>query len=197
MIIDLDHLHHYMHAIRCSENKTRTLDAFYNGQIKSKVWLIENLRPYINDPVTIEIHGGWFGVLASLLFQNLSDIKSIISIDIDPDCKYIAEEINRIEFLQNRFYAITKDMLDYDIKSDIIINTSCEHLTQDAYEIWLDNIPYTSLIVLQGNNYMIDEHIRISTDLEEFCRQSKINQVIFSGELDLPLYKRFMIIGRR
>jgi hypothetical protein len=79
MIIDLDHLHHYMHAIRCSENKTRTLDAFYNGQIKSKVWLIENLRPYINDPVTIEIHGGWFGVLASLLFQNLSDIKYIIS----------------------------------------------------------------------------------------------------------------------
>jgi hypothetical protein len=51
------------------------------------------------------------------------------------------------------------------------------------------------LLVLQSNNYNIPEHVRIANDLDEFKTQSKIN-VVWAGELELPLYKRFMIIGR-
>jgi hypothetical protein len=80
--------------------------------------------------------------------------------------------------------------------ADVIINTSCEHITQDQYDLWLSGMPHNSLIVLQSNNYNIPEHVRIASSLEEFKVQSGIN-VIWSGELVLPLYTRYMIIGKQ
>ena len=80
--------------------------------------------------------------------------------------------------------------------SDVVVNTSCEHITQDEYDLWLSGLPRHSLIVLQSNNYNIPEHVRIAKDLEEFKTQSQLT-VLYAGELDLPLYKRFMIIGKK
>jgi len=49
--------------------------------------------------------------------------------------------------------------------------------------------------VLQSNNYIIDEHIRPASSLEDFKEQSHID-VLWAGELELPLYTRYMIIGK-
>jgi hypothetical protein len=78
--------------------------------------------------------------------------------------------------------------------ADVVINTSCEHITQDQYDLWLSGMPHNSLLVLQSNNYDIPEHVRIANSLEEFKKQCGIN-VIWAGELTLPLYTRWMIIG--
>ena len=196
MKIDTEHLHFWMQAIRQSNNPMRTMDAFYSGQIKSKECLIENIRELVTDSVRIDIHGGWVGVLASLLFQSDIPIKYICSVDIDPLCEQIATMMNKIEEQENKFKAITKDMCNVPINGDIIINTSCEHITQEQYEKWLSNIPKDKLIVLQSNNYQIPEHIRIATNLEEFINQSHI-KVIKQTELKLPLYTRYMIIGKK
>ena len=102
-----------------------------------------------------------------------------------------------------KFKAFTKDCNKLDYKSidfgpppSLIINTSCEHITQEQYDSWLDNLPDDSLIVLQSNNYKIDEHIRIANSLQDFKNQCKIN-TIFQGKLDLPLYTRYMLIGKK
>jgi len=202
MRIDTDHLHHWMRAIRGSKDPLRTMDAFWNGQIKSKEWLIDSLdfviRPYINKTVlSIDIHGGWVGVLASMLFQSNLHISTIRNIDIDPDCQDIAHTMNQLETHAGRFRAITADMCVIRSDADIVINTSCEHISQDDYELWLSGIRNDSLIVLQSNNYSIPEHVRIANNLEEFKSQSCIENILYAGELDLPLYKRFMIIGKR
>jgi hypothetical protein len=197
MQIDIEHVLFWMDAIRNSEDKTRTLESFWKGQIRSKLWLIENLKSFVRDDVTIDIHGGWNGVLASLLFQNIKNIKSIRSIDIDPKCEEIANTINKIEHINGKFCAITSDMCDIDIDADIVINTSCEHITQQQYDKWLHNIPDASLIVLQSNNYYIDEHVRIANDLSEFSRQSHLKKEFFVDSLTLPLYERFMIVGKK
>lgn len=198
MQIDTEHLHHWMQAIRKSSDPMRTMDAFWQGQIKSKEWLITNLyknkNHYKNWP-SIDIHGGWVGTLASLLFQSDMYISHITSIDIDPGCEEIARTMNQIEHEYGKFTAVTADMCEYSSKADIIINTSCEHITQQQYDTWLSNLPKDSLLVLQSNNYKIDEHIRTADSLDEFIQQSHIN-VLWSGELELPLYKRFMIIGK-
>lgn len=196
MLIDLDHLHHWMQAIRNSENPNRTMDAFWSGQLKSKEWLVVHLKPHIVYPVTIDIHGGWVGVLASLIFQSGIPIKKIQNIDIDPSCQNIANEMNKIEEIDGRFVSITSDMCKFVSSADVIINTSCEHITQEQYDRWLDSVPKNSLLVLQSNNYNIPEHIRISQSLEEFKKQSNID-IVWSGELELPLYTRFMLIGYR
>jgi len=196
MKIDTEHLHHWMQAIRQSPDPVRTLDAFWAGQIKSKEWLIDNLKRYVDNSATIAIFGGWVGTLASMLFQSDIPVKSIISIDIDPECKPIADMMNKPEEMAGKFTAVTANMCHLLVEADIVINTSCEHLDQDQYNIWLDKVDTGSLVVLQSNNYLIDEHIRTANSLNEFIEQSNIN-VVFADILELPLYTRYMIIGRR
>jgi hypothetical protein len=198
MKIDLEHFHHWMMAVRKSKDPMRTMDAFWRGQLRSKEWLISELKNHIDSVTpypTIDIHGGWVGTLSSLLFQSNLDIRHINSIDIDPECEDIARAMNQLELESGKFRAITADMCEFKGTADIVINTSFEHITQDQYELWLSNVPKGSLIVLQSNNYEIPEHVRISKTVNEFIEQSKIN-VVWSGELELPLYKRFMIIGK-
>ena len=198
MQIDTAHLHFWMQAIRQSADPMRTMDAFWSGQLKSKEWLIKNLTWYVDEFVTVDIHGGWVGVLASMMFQ--SDIgpsyKHIRSIDIDATCEPIATMMNKQEEMDGRFRAVTADMCTIRSDADVVINTSFEHITEDQYDLWLSGLRHDSLIVLQSNNYDIPEHIRLATSLEDFRKQCNIN-VLWSGELELPLYTRYMIIGTK
>jgi len=196
MQIDTEHLHFWMQAIRQSPDPMRTMDAFWSGQLKSKEWLITNLRKNVNKFVSIDIHGGWVGVLASMLFQSDIYVNNIRSIDIDPSCEPIATMMNKQEEMAGKFKAVTADMCEIRSDADVVINTSCEHITQDQYDLWLSGMPHNSLLVLQSNNYDIPEHVRTANSLDEFKTQCGIN-VLWAGELELPLYKRWMIIGKQ
>lgn len=196
MNIDTEHIHHWMQAIRQSNNPMRTMDAFWSGQLKSKEWLIDNLNERVYFGSDIDIFGGWVGVLASMLFQSNVPTKNVRSIDIDPTCEHVAIEMNRIEYDRGMFKAVTGDMTKMTSNAHIVINTSCEHLTQEQYDAWLDNMPNDSIIVVQGNNYNISEHVRIAKDIHEFERQCHLNRK-FVGTLSLPLYDRYMIIGTK
>lgn len=195
MKIDTDHLHYWIEAIRHSQNPMRTMDAFWRGQIKSKEWLIDCLDELVHFRSSIDIYGGWVGVLASMLFQSNIPITSINSIDIDPSCENIANMMNNIEYQSGKFKAVTGNMIDISSKADIVINTSCEHITQSEYEEWLNKMSGNQLIVLQSNNYKIDEHVRTCDDLDTFLQQSNLSKILYKGILELPLYNRFMIIG--
>jgi hypothetical protein len=196
MKIDTEHLHHWMQAIRMSSNPMRTMDAFWRGQVKSKEWLLNQLISHIYAPASIEIHGGWVGVLASMFFQDERySIEKIISVDIDSTCKSIAEEMNRIEHSAGIFQSITEDMCNRYPITNTIINTSCEHIDQEQYDIWLSHMFDNQLLILQSNNYNIPEHIRISNSIDEFVKQSNLSTVLYSGKLELPLYDRYMVIG--
>jgi uncharacterized protein (DUF2235 family) len=185
-----------MQAIRTSDDPQRVLDAFWAGQIKSKEWLIENLRPYITKDVTIDIHGGWVGVLASMLFQSGLPVIKIRSIDIDHHVQDTANMMNKGEEIQGKFTALLANMCDIASDYDVIINTSCEHISQEQYDRWLAKQSQNSIIVVQSNNYAIDEHIRLAKSLDEFKQQSQL-KVLWAGELSLPLYTRYMIIGKK
>jgi hypothetical protein len=197
MLVDTEHLHHWMQAIRQSNNPMRTMDAFWSGQLKSKEWLIDCLDEHVHFASSIDIHGGWVGVLASMLFQSNIPITTIRSIDIDPHCKHVADEMNRLEHNQGRFRAVTHDMCDIRSDSDIVINTSCEHINQEEYDIWLSGLRQDSIIVLQSNNYEIPEHARTANSLTDFILQSNLSAILYQGELQLPLYTRYMLIGKK
>jgi hypothetical protein len=195
MNIDLDHLHYWMQAIRQSPDPMRTLDAFWKGQMSSKEWLIDCLDEHIHHSVRIDIHGGWVGTLASLIFQSNIPTHYICSVDIDPTCEPIATMMNKLEEQQGKFRAITGDMCTVPVSGDVVINTSCEHITQDQYEVWLNRVPAGAIIVLQSNNYRIPEHVRTAQTLEEFKQQSHLKE-LWAGSLKTQLYDRWMIIGK-
>lgn len=200
MLIDTEHLHHWICAIRESNDPIRTMDAFWKGQIKSKEWLItefKKVRNHTKSWPSVDIHGGWVGTLASMLFQSDLYISTIRSIDIDPSCESVANRMNQLELEAGKFHAVTADMCNIRSDADVVINTSCEHIDQDQYDLWLSGMPHNSIFILQSNNYNIPEHVRIANNLEEFKQQSGLENILYAGELELPLYTRFMIIGKK
>jgi hypothetical protein len=199
MKVDIQDVLFWMDAIRNSEDKYRTLESFWKGQVNSKVWLATELYSVISKTKqnSIVIYGGWNGVLASILFNSRLPLNSITSVDIDPVCEDIANTVNKRQEMQGKFSAVTADMCEYTTNADVVINTSCEHITQEQYEQWLNNQPDDALIVLQSNNYFKhEEHVRCSTDLDDFIKMSNI-QVLYSGELETPKYNRYMVIGKK
>jgi hypothetical protein len=198
--VSIDDVLFWMDAIRNSKDRDRVLESFWKGQVKSKVWLIENLKRHVEYTrgYRIAIYGGWNGVLANLLFNSGIEMNHVTSVDIDLDCEEVASTVNKIHEMRGTFRAVTADMCEYTVEdADIAINTSCEHITQEQYDQWLANQPSDSLIVLQSNNFFdCKEHIRCANNLEEFVEQSNI-EVIAKNELEFPLYTRYMLIGRK
>ena len=101
--------------------------------------------------------------------------------------------------MEGKFESVTSDMCDYEYKREpyFVINTSCEHITEEQYNVWLGNVPDGAQIILQSNNYFEHkEHVNCMKDLAEFKRKSKLN-VSEESELELPKYTRYMLIGRK
>ena len=78
MKIDINDIKFWMDAIRNSDDRDRTLETFWGGQIKSKLWLIEQLEKHkaIRNAECI-IHGGWNGLLACMIFNSELGIKPV------------------------------------------------------------------------------------------------------------------------
>lgn len=200
MKVDIEDVLFWMDAIRNSEDRYRTLESFWKGQVRSKIWLVEELEKTLlkyHKERTIAIYGGWNGVLSSILFNSKINIEHITSIDIDPMCEEIARTVNKRQEMQGKFNAITADMVYHYENADVVINTSCEHITQEQYDKWLALQPDDAVFVLQSNNYFEhEEHVRCSIDLDDFTKISKI-QPYFRGILNTPNYDRYMLIGRK
>lgn len=169
------------------------INSVNDNQIKNKLWLIDKLKPYLNiytDP-KIMIAAGWHGLLAHLL----DDRDNITSFDIDDKC---AQTV----LFDNVNYK-TNDIEKQDPKdADILICTSCEHITDDQVLTWIKRKKQDSLIVLQSNDYFqIEDHINCKLSLSQFsssitkkAKKKKIDlRVINSYELEMPRYTRFML----
>lgn len=202
MKIDIEDIKFWMDAVRNSEDRDRTLESFWGGQLLSKRWLIEQIEKQTKSIVNAEvvIFGGWYGVLSTMLFNSDLGIGKIISVDIDPSCKDIALMMNKKYEMQGMFRAVTQDMTDYGYENTpyMVINTSCEHISDSDYTKWLNAVPNSSMVVLQSNNYNeLDEHVNCVDNLEQFKNTCGLSTIYFAGELVLPKYKRFMIIGNK
>jgi len=189
-------------------------NSFSQGQIKSKIWLIKELKKLNLNLGVVFLCAGWYATLATLLFENDFQITKIRSFDVDPACADMADRFNKPWVLQEwKFKSSTKDILDIDYNIDLyqvkksdgtletckdrpdtIINTSCEHIKN--FDQWYDRIPIGKLLILQTNNYFdIDDHVNCSKNLEEFAKNTPMSKLLYQGELDLVKYKRFMRIG--
>jgi spermidine synthase len=204
LTIDTNDLIYWFNAIRNlpDDQRTRALDATWAGQLQSKAWLVNTLKQYMDKPSNVYIFGGWIGILASMMFQHLP-VNKIRSIDLDPWCENIADTINKpYEMDKWRFKAITEDMSSYDydwgIISDVVVNTSSEHVNQSTYDKWFNMICPGSLVVVQGNNFFdCSEHIRCSQSLNDFENMNNVYDPLFTGQYHTDKYTRYMSIWRK
>ena len=169
------------------------INSVNDNQIKNKLWLIEKLKPYLdmytNPKITIA--AGWHGLLAHLL----DDKDNVMSFDIDDVCK-------QTKLFDNVNYK-TNDIIKQDPKdSDILICTSCEHMTDDQLLTWIKRRKENSLVILQSNDYFhIKDHINCKASLSQFssslikkAEKKKIHiEITNSYELEFSNYTRFML----
>tara|TARA_B100000945_G_scaffold247418_1_gene203854 strand:+ start:810 stop:1478 length:669 start_codon:yes stop_codon:yes gene_type:complete len=187
-------------------------DALSEGQLNSKLWLLDKIKGI--DLGTVFICAGWYGVLATMMFEDENVyVDKIRSFDIDDSCWKVAEDFNRPWTKDEwRFKASTLDILKMNFPTEhktyrangtslilhempnTIINTSCEHI--ENFTNWFNLIPAGKLVALQSNNYFeIEDHVNCVNSLDEFKQQAPLSNIIYEGELELEKYTRYMLIG--
>ena len=169
------------------------INAVNDNQSKSKDWLVENLKPYIsllNNP-RICVAAGWFCTIGEDLRKFTNN--KIISFDKDRSCKRIGKIFNKDLNIQFQ----TIDMENYNSNQfDVIICSSCEHISQKTLSDFLYVRKKGSLVILQSNNYYkIEEHINCKNSLEEFVSDYNFDNVLYKGTLKLDTFERYMIIA--
>jgi hypothetical protein len=191
-------------------------DCFSRGQIQSKLWLIYELKKLNLDLGTVFLCAGWYGTLATMIFENNLKVDKIRSFDIDESTVDIAEIFNKSWFTdQWKFKSLIEDIynVNYEMHTwqcwsnannrmsypitdipNTIINTSCEHLSN--FVGWYSKIPAEKLVILQANNFHeVEEHVNTYNTIEEFSASAPMKETLYEGELFLPKYTRFMKIG--
>lgn len=198
------------------------LDAFSKGQVISKVWLVETLQKLINpvsQPKNIILIGGWLGQLTHYLNKKISYQKCY---NIDPHQynsyighKYfnysndsyvpVSTTIETVEFVEGHGYKLPIGRFDLNndfkfvpereetVMPQLVVNTSCEHMSDQ----WFNQAPANTMIVLQTNNLfgMAPDHFNCVHKLSDLDKKYHMNKVLFQGELDIGVGKRFMKIG--
>lgn len=164
---------------------------------------------------------------AILFEQCKDRVNKIVSIDIDERAVNPADLLNNKYVIDNsRFKAVTKDIHDLEYRNDdfeatfyqyldhqnykiethemevrratCVINTSCEHI--EDFEEWWDEVPDGMLVILQNNNFTEHDDDTVCNTVaseQRWVDQVELDELYYRGTLDLPKYKRFMVIGRK
>ncbi len=200
-------------------------DAFSRSQIKSKIWLIdelENVRQTLPEPVYkhVAIFAGWYGQLKSIYDKKLT-YRKIRNIEMDRNACEASDYIFNLSELENykvkavnaniNELTLHKNGYEWDVENfregtrysekflpDLIINTSAEHMTEEWYnQIRFKDMESNPIVAIQSNNlFDIPEHINCVHSVDHMKKKFPMKEILFEGELQLKGYKRVMLIGR-
>ena len=175
------------------------------NQVKNKQWLVSHVISYINNTLSnqkevplkfklketpsVLVLAGWYGLGGWLLAEKIPC--DITVVDKDPECAKIGRA-----FYPNLIHK-TANLNDFDVSGyDIIICTSCEHITDDEINGVLRKKDKSTVVFLQSNNYNeIDEHINCKKSVDDFANGLKLS-TSKKYTLSLDKYERFMVIGK-
>ena len=130
----------------------------------------------------VVVAAGWHGLAAHMINKN------VVSFDMDPYTK-------QVKLFPNVKYQVST-IEDFDPSEfDIIICTSCEHITDNVINDFIKKKKGSAIVVLQSNNYFeIKDHINCKNNCKEF-EDSIDMRILESRTLKLKKYNRFMLIG--
>jgi hypothetical protein len=178
---------------------TQLRDAISDGQVLSKLWLIEELKKVIDrgedggpaeGDLRVAILGGWIGTLALMMAVYELPV-DITSIDLDERANRIAEKLN-YDF---KFETRTMDMYDVNYGDyDVIINTSSEHIPD--IPAWRALVPPGKLLIVQNNNMVnVADHISTVETSGQLHDLLNLRKVHYEGTRNFGHFSRFMLIG--
>lgn len=184
------------------------MTAFSHGQLQSKLWLCDELEPHISKLANPLIIGSWYNVLGFLLLARHPEKYNLITgIDKNQDAIDIADQINNGWMIgdDKKVRNICKDIDNLDSSRfqiyDVVINTSCEHMSVD----WYNKTSTDQLLCLQTCNLVTTDPnwniINPSPTMNDFKSKYPMSQILFEGmkvfDYGHLVYTRYMLIGRK
>lgn len=164
------------------------------NQMLCKKWLVDELKDILDsDNETVKnpkilVIAGWFGLVGEMCRTRLKAEVTVMDRDV------LCEPVGRKMYpdIKHKWGNVeTWDMFEYDI----IICTSCEHISDKVLKEFLLKKDENTLVVLQSNDYFsVEEHINCKRSLRDFANSQKL-QIIKETELKVDGYTRFMIFG--
>jgi len=201
-------------------NDTAIYDLMSRSQMRSKIWLVEQLALINSNYTNVAVMAGWFGQIKTIYDKRLTYSKMRV-VELDRKAcetsdyvfnisnlenykvKAVCADINGLTLHKNGYewsVEIFRDGTEYSEKflPNLIINTSAEHMTEEWFHQLrfkkLDNDP---IVAIQSNNlFDIPEHINCVHSVDHMMKKFPMREVLFAGELQLKGYKRVMLIGR-
>ena len=195
-------------------------DAMSRSQMRSKVWLAEELAKIQPAYRNVLILAGWFGQLRFILEKNIT-FEKLRNVELDKSACEISDYIFNIMSLENykiksvnaniNELTLHKNGYEWNVENfkegtkysekflpDLIINTSAEHMTEEWYnQIRFKNMDSNPTVAIQSNNlFDIPEHINCVHSVDHMKKKFPMKEILFEGELQLKGYKRVMLIGR-
>jgi hypothetical protein len=196
----------YLYANDDTVNINMDFSAFSDGQVRSKIYLCEQLEGYLKPESKIVILGCWYNILGFILnIRRPNYYQSITGYDIDSSTKSIADQINKSwtwgsnPTLQN----FTADANELDLNNfDVVINTSIEHFASSE---WYNKLSNNQLICLQSSDVVNDDPVwdikNPCPNTETFKSKYPMSQIYFDGwhrfDYGHLTYRRFMLIGKK
>ena len=195
-------------------------DVMSRSQMRSKIWLVEELAKINTNYDNVAVMAGWFGQIKTIYDKRLTYSKMRI-LELDKDACETSDYIFNITNLENykvkavcaniNELTLHKNGYEWDVENfkdgtkysekflpDLIINTSAEHMSEE----WLHQIRFKQLesdpiVAIQSNNMFDGEgHINCVYSADHMKKKFPMKEVLYEGELQLKGYKRVMIIGR-
>lgn len=194
--------------------------AFSRSQIRSKIWLVEELARIQSHWTKVAVFAGWYGQLAQIFEQQLTlDKMRVIELDkaacaasdyifniknlTDYQIKAVAADINTLTLHKNGYEWPVENFRDGSSYREkflprLIINTSAEHMTEEWFhQLRFKQIDSDPIVAIQSNNlFDLDEHINCVHSVDHMKKKFPMREILYEGELQLKGYKRVMLIGR-
>jgi hypothetical protein len=206
--------------IKSGNDKSVIADALSRSQVKSKIWLIEELAKIDTNYDNVIVMAGWFGQLKSIYEKKLTYAKMRV-VEIDRSACETSDYTFNLSNLENykvkavnaniNELTLHKNGYEWDVENfrentkysekflpDLIINTSAEHMTEEWYnQIRFKEMASNPIVAIQSNNlFDIPEHINCVHSVDHMKKKFPMKEILFEGELQLKGYKRVMLIGR-
>jgi hypothetical protein len=215
--VDTTLLYNVLTAIKEDPNlEDSLLDSFSSNQVASKSALINAVKTVaeLNEESTVVIWGSWYG---SFLIPMLANkVKKIVCIDLDNESLQIAKNRLFSNYTNVNYVCddIFKTYRDVYLNTNLIINTSCEHMPPMKEWKWFGagaletdinksifktpKLPNDCYFVFQSNNmFGIEGHVNCVNSLEEFKDQlPERAEVLFEEEVEDTRGTRYMLVGK-
>jgi hypothetical protein len=169
-------------------------DSLSRTQFVSKKWLIDCLadQRYKQNP-SVLVLGGWYGSYLVPMLNEIIQPSKIYFNDINERFLEVAKKLHRQPNISFHHFDATVPYKHFN--ADIVINTSCEHMS-DYTEMLKEGSQ--CLYVLQTCDNKNDPgHTNISTSTDKFLKKLNLSRVSFAARRNLGHKNRYMVIGQK